>query len=112
MKPANLYMTDFSGARLPLHRMTSSEAERTLGVRLAADGNMLAEFEHHKSQAYTWATQVATYKTDPHTQWINFHATLIPKLTYPLMATTLMQEQCEQILRPALYQLLPAIGIN
>jgi len=28
------------------------------------------------------------------------------------MATTLTWEQCEQILRPALYQLLPAIGIN
>jgi len=32
MKPANLYMTDFTGVRLPLHRMTSSEAKWTLGV--------------------------------------------------------------------------------
>jgi len=37
---------------------------------------------------------------------------LLPKLLYPLMTTNFTEEQCQEILRPALTSTLPAMGIN
>jgi len=37
---------------------------------------------------------------------------LIPKLTYPLIATNLTEQHCHSILRSAMNQALPALGIN
>jgi len=37
---------------------------------------------------------------------------LLPKLRYPLVATTLSEAQCQTIIQPVLQQGLPALGIN
>jgi len=37
---------------------------------------------------------------------------LIPKLTYALQATTLSEQQCAEIMKPAINKALPALGIN
>jgi len=37
---------------------------------------------------------------------------LIPKLTYALQATTLSEQQCSEIMKPALNKALLAMGIN
>jgi len=62
-------MTDYTGNRVTLQRMESNQAEQMLGVHLAADGNMRAEYDLHISQAQTWAAQVATYKANTIIQW-------------------------------------------
>jgi len=69
-----------------------------LGVHLAADGNMKAEYDFRISQAQTWAAQVATYKLKTIIQWLNFQLVLIPKISYPLMMTTFTKEKCKNIL--------------
>jgi len=111
-QPAKLKMTDYTGNRVTLQRLESNQAEQMLGVRLAANGNMRAEYEFRISQAQTWAAQVATYKANKIIQWLNFQLVLIPKILYSLMTTTFTKEECKNILRPAILQLLPAIGIN
>jgi len=79
---------------------------------MVADGNMQAEYEFQISQAQTWAAQVATYKANTIIQWLNFQLVLLPKISYSLMTTTFTKEECENILWPAILQLLPVIGIN
>jgi len=37
---------------------------------------------------------------------------LLPKLLYPLVATTLSEKQCQTILKLVLQQGLPAMGVN
>jgi len=105
-------MNDYTGNHLQLQRMESHQAEQMLVVRLAADGNMQAEYDFQISQAQTWAAQVATYKANTIIQWLNFQLVLLPKISYSLMTTTFTKKECENILRPAILQLLPAIGMN
>jgi len=111
-QPAKLKMTEYMGTRVTLQRLESNQAEQMLGVCLAANGNMRVEYDFHISQAQTWAAQVATYKANTIIQWLNFQLVLIPKIAYSLMMTTFTKEECKNILRPAILQLLKAIGIN
>jgi len=110
--PATLKMNDYLGNWLTLQRMESHQAECMLGVQLAADKKMQVEFKLRLSQAQTWAALVVAYKADTITQWLNFQMVLLPKISYSLMATTFTKEECENMLRPAILQLLLAIGIN
>jgi len=66
----------------------------------------------YPSQAQTWAAQVPTYKAKSTIQWLNFQLVLLPKISYSLMTTTFTKQEYENILQPAILQLLPAIGIN
>jgi len=105
-------MKDASGRRLPLQHLECNEAERALGLHLLPDGNIKAELEFWKEQAYTWAAQVAQYKTDVATTWINLKTVLLTKISYPLMVTTFTCKEGESILQPVLLQALPLLGIN
>ena len=59
-----LTMKDASLRWLPLQHLECNKVERALGLHLLPDGNMKAELEFWKEQAYTWAAQVAQYKMD------------------------------------------------
>jgi len=48
-------MNDVSGQCIQLDRLESWEAERSLGIWLAPDGNMKAELDYRVQQALTWA---------------------------------------------------------
>ncbi len=98
VQPANLQMNDYTGNRMTLQRMESNQAERMLGMQLAADGNMEAEYDFRLSQAQTWAAQVATYMAKSTIQWLNFQLVLLPKTLYSLMTTTFTKQECENIL--------------
>jgi len=56
--PGRLFMNDVSGQRIQLDRLESWEAERSLGIRLAPDGNMKAELDYRVQQALTWANHM------------------------------------------------------
>ena len=96
----------------PLERIEVSEARRTLGVRSAGDGNMKAQFEFMKSEAKKWADAMRTNKLPRHMAWEALHTTVLRSLAYPLVATTLSEEQCRDIISPVLMQSLPKCGMN
>jgi len=109
--PASLTVRDPNGNRVPLARIGPAEGRRTLGVRIAADGNSRAEFSYLIGVSSTWAEQIRTGHLPRHLAWQAFLSTLIPRLKYPLVATTLSRRQCEAILSPALNASLSASGI-
>ncbi len=105
-------MRDASGRQLPLQCLECNEAERALGLWLPQHGNMQAEMEFWQEQAHTWAVQVARYKMDVATTWINLKTVLLTKISYPLMVVTFTHKEGKSILQPALLQALPLLGIN
>jgi len=92
--------------------MESWEAERALGVWIAPNGNTQAEVQYRLEQANTWASQMMLHKASKYACWVNLNCVLLKKLEYPLMATTLSRQECDQIMRPVLKVTLPAIGLN
>jgi len=56
--PGILTMKDKDGVRIELKRLEPWEAERTLGVRIAPDGNNQLQFEYMVEQAQEWAALI------------------------------------------------------
>ena len=83
-----------------------------LGVWIAPDGNNLAEAQHLHGVAMEWAKHMATARLTRAEAEFSLRQVLIPKLTYALQATTLSEQQCAEIMKPAINKALPALGIN
>ena len=109
--PAQLCVQDAQGITAPLERLPTYEARRTLGVRLAPDGNNKAEHAYLRAQSQAWGDQVRSGHLPRHLAWQALTSTLLPKLRYPLPATTFSKRACNHILAPALQAGLPASGI-
>jgi hypothetical protein len=109
--PAALEVRDSQGVLRQLERLEPSEARRTLGVRLAPDGNNRAEHEHLRSISEQWADYICTGFLPRPLVWTALMTTIFPKLRYPLPATTFSRKECKSILSPLLQAALPAAGI-
>jgi hypothetical protein len=109
--PASLWVKDISGERKLLKRLEPHEAANTLGVDIAADGNNMSQFKKMKEASLKWADQIRTGRLKHAEVHLALHSTLWKTLSYPLSCTTLTKKQCEDIMAPALFQALPAMGI-
>ena len=109
--PAVLLVRGPDGQRKSLERLHPSDARRTLGVRLAIDGNMSAEFTFRKQQGLQWADKVRAGRLPKALAWLHFTTSILRSFEYPLPATTFSQKQCHQILSPVLSQSLASCGI-
>jgi len=107
-----LLVKDENQQTIIIPRLDPSKAQRMLGVRLAPDGNDKEEVKHLQEVTSTWKTQIAQAKATKATVEFSFWQVLMPKLTYALIATDLMEQQCNKIMKPALNQVLLAMGVN
>ena len=109
--PGELQVRDAVGVPTPLERVPVTEARRTLGVRLAPDGNNRAEVEYLRQQAVNWSDKLRTGHLPRYASWVSMNATIMRTLIYPLPATTLTYDECHYILSPVLQAGLPSSGI-
>ncbi len=109
--PGSIFINDISGIRKELRRCEVHDAQETLGVFLAPDGNTLRQQEKMKELAIKWADCIRTGRISRDDAWLSFYSTIWKTLSYPLPALNLTQEECEKIMAPMLYYLLPAMGI-
>jgi len=86
-----------------------SEARRTLGVRIAPDGNNKAKARHLTEVAMEWG-KISWGRIKPAMAEYCICNIVYCKLMYPLAVTTLTQNQCTEVLRPLLVAGLPAVG--
>ncbi len=59
-----------------------------------------------------WKQQMAAAHLSRSAAEFSIRQVLLPKLCYPLIATTFTEKQCEALLKPVLNQGLPVMGIN
>lgn len=91
--------------------MRSMGCPRTLGVYLAPNGNTKQQQSKMLQLAIKWADCMRTGLIPKDDAWLAFQSTIWKTLSYPLPALNLTKEECERILSPVLYYLLPAIGV-
>jgi hypothetical protein len=109
--PVTLTMADAHG-RTTLEQVEVSEGRRTLGVRLAPDGNNNAEFEYLKGECDQWADKIRAGMLSQKYTWQAFSSTILAKLAYALPATTFSKARCEAITRRLIFVTLSKSGIN
>ncbi len=109
--PGTIYINDINGNRKELRRCQVDDAQETLGVFLAPDGNTRQQQCKMLALATEWADCMRTGMIPKDDAWLAFHSTIWKSLTYLLPALNLSKADCEQIMRPILQYLLPAIGV-
>jgi hypothetical protein len=98
--PAQLRVRGCDGNVAALERLSVSDARRTLGVKLAPDGNDQAQFQKLLDSAKTWQEQIRAGHLPRKLAWESMTTTILRTLHYPLPATTLTLIQCDAIMTP------------
>ena len=91
-------MKDSYGDMVPLTRLEAHVAEKTLGIKLAPDGNMWAQFEYLEEKATAFANNV--YGGGPTTKndvWKAYTLTIRPTMSYCMPASTLTEKQWDSL---------------
>ena len=109
--PASLSVRDAAGNITEIERLSVQRAERTLGVRLAPDGNNKAEFHFRLAAAQTWSDKVHSARLSHPLTWLSLTTSALKTQEYPLPATTFSPAECRQIMGKLLHRGLPACGI-
>jgi hypothetical protein len=109
--PAKIEIKDIKGVRKELQRYEVHNAQETLGVFLAPDGNLMKQIEKMKNAAIKWADCMRSGRISHDDAWLSFYSTIWKTLLYPLPALNLNKETYNKIMTPILNYLLPAMGI-
>jgi hypothetical protein len=109
--PATFTVQDIHGQTRPVNRFEVWEAQETLGVYLAPDGNTQAQFDKMYNKVIQWTDHMRTGRISKNEIWLAFTTTIWRTLCYPLPAINLSRKQCEKLMTPLLNYVLPALGI-
>jgi hypothetical protein len=110
--PMQLTMNNNSSSPIRLERLEVTEARRTLGVRLAPDGNNQAEFKYLREECNQWADRIWSGMVPRKYAWQAFSSTIWAKVAYALPATTFSQQQCQESTKRMVAATLSKMGIN
>jgi hypothetical protein len=100
--PSSLSVLNAVGNMGVLDKLEGSEAQKTLEVTMAPDGNITTEYKRLLGEWQKWASQVKSGNLQKMDAWLALRSTIWNMLEYPLNATTLNRDQCKRIIRPIL----------
>jgi len=107
-----MYVPDKNNQPIKIPQLSSSEAQRTLGVCLAPDGNNMDKLHYLLEVAKSWQTSILAAKVTHVVAEFGLHQAILRKLEYLLVATTLMRTKCNMIMSPILTAGLPSAGLT
>jgi hypothetical protein len=87
-------MNDINDVRKEVRRIEPHQAEETLEVWIAPDGNVDMQFEKMLEKSILWADQMRTGVIRKDETWLALQSTIWRTLCYPLNATNLSETQC------------------
>lgn len=109
--PATLYMNDINEVRHAVRRIPTTDAEETLGVWIAPNGDTTVQCEKLVEKSKIWAYHMRTGVIRKDEAWLAMQSTIWRTFCYPLNAVNLSKKQSEAIMSPVLHYALPAMGI-
>ena len=109
--PGEFTLRDKAGQAFPLRRLEPGEAEKTLGVYIAMDGNHRRQLEYLRNIAITFGLQVRSVSCPKSHVLYTFAASFMKSLEHSLPVTGLSKAEWRTILTPALAPTLQRAGI-
>ena len=95
-----LHMRNSEGRRVNIKQLPVSKGMKTLGVTLAPDGNKKDIIQALLEKATKWADLVQSGHLLREEAWRALNSTIMKGLEYPLLATTLTEEETDIIFSP------------
>ena len=101
-----------TSARVPIKQITPTTGLRTLGVRLAPDGNFRDEFTYRLHQTQEVVKNVKKVRLTRFEARLAFERVWWPKIAYPLTVTNFTKTQCSKLQTTFESTFLAMLGIN
>jgi len=109
--PGNLTVPDYEGVQTLVTRVPAHQSMRTLGVRIAADGNMKGELKYLIERSCEWADNLSKAYLHRSEAALALLTTISRTWAYPLPCTSFSYEECEKIMLPVYKVILPKMGV-
>jgi hypothetical protein len=93
-----------------LKRLEVDEAQETLGVFAAVDGNQTAQKAALATKVHVWAKKITTKQLTRTETWLSLRLGIAKSLRYPLTATMLSKSDCHELQRPLLKAAFKSLG--
>jgi len=106
-----LEVQNANGNLVAIPQLAVTEAQQTLGMRVAPDRNNKVELEHLMQTTSTWFTAMKAGRITHDASAFSLRQIVLKQLTYPLVTTTLTEAECSTIMKPILAASLPAMGV-
>jgi len=110
-KPVGLAVCNAAGQATPIPQLPVTEAQQTLGISVAPDGNNTAEFEHLTQIATEWFTMMKAGRLTHEVAAFSLRNVVLKQLEYPLVMMMFTEKECHSIMQPILAAGLLAMGI-
>ena len=102
----------FNSAPVTVPRLEVSQAHKTLGCWVAADGSQTAQFDVLSTLATAWANKNRTSGLSPKEILMSYYSRLLPQLSYRLVITNFSYKQCDSIMSSVMPVLINAFHIQ
>ena len=109
--PGDIQVRDADGKTKTLPRLEPHEANETLGIYIAMDGNTRKQVEKLRTKAEDYAENVRTGFLTREEAWHSLKSTIVKTLEYPMEAISLTKAHWDYIMVPILKSILPRSGI-
>lgn len=100
--PGDILVRDADDQYKILPRLEPHEANETLGIYIAMDGNQKAEVTSLRSKTAAFAEQIRTGFIQKDKAWHALHSTILKTLEYPMEAINLSKRQWDYVMTPLL----------
>jgi hypothetical protein len=98
--------------KIKVPQLSPYDSYRTLGAYISPSGGNNKAFEVLRAHSLDFAAKIQDSSLSKEAALSSFLLYLRPKITFPIMATTLSKVQCNQIQSPALRAILPKLHLN
>jgi hypothetical protein len=98
--PGKTSALDIHDSRQDISRLEVSDAQETLGIHLALNGDTSSQVKKMIDMATNWADQMRSGKIPKQKVWIALASTIWWSLMYSLVVLNLSKANCERIMSP------------
>jgi hypothetical protein len=93
-------------------RYEADVAQRTLGLMIAPDGNVIAEISKQRDRVRQWATSLVRSDLSNKDKWVAYNSCIKPAITYPLMGQQVDAEELVEVQSKVDGMVFHALGLN
>lgn len=101
-----------TGGEVDICRLEPSEAYRTLGAWIAADGQQNKQMEVFAATVAVWINGITRSSLTTKEKQVAYSAFLKPQITYPIGCASIEQTELKRVFRPVLDIILHTLGLN
>lgn len=110
-RPGELWLRTTNSPSQRIRRLEMSDAEETLGIWIAPDGNSAAQIAAMTTKINAWSAKISSRQLNRTESWLSLTTGISRTLAYPLAATRLSYPECTRITKALRTSALPALGL-